>query len=148
MTQKQWILSNLDLSHLQMALATELDLYRKSTRPSPHHLKNLEELAAKLAAIRENTAHVYYNENDMDGEPCEQLLVTLIDQQYSDWWDEYPYTVIPSGEKWAVVDKNTLRPVGEKTYSQKTHAYRANRRLNAAARENRAGTEAKQKPHI
>lgn len=141
MTQKQWILSNLDLSHLQMALATEIEMHKQG-RIVEHHLKSLEYLAAKLAAIQEATAREYNNEDDMVGTPCEKLLVTLIDHAYDDWWDENPYTVIPVGKKWAVVDKNTLRPVGEKTYTAKTHAYRANRRLNAAAREARAEAEA------
>ena len=34
----------------------------------------------------------------------------------------------------AVVEKGSLRPVGEKTYGYKTHAYRACRRLNETAR--------------
>jgi hypothetical protein len=41
------------------------------------------------------------------------------------------------GEKYAVVlsaDEHA-RPVGEKTYSQRTHAYRRCRKLNKAARE-------------
>lgn len=140
MTQKQWILSILDLSHLSMSVATEIESHKQG-RIVEHHLRNLEELAAKLAAIRENIARVYSDENDMDGEPCERLLVTLIDQQYSDWWDEEPYTVIPVGEKYAVVCKDTLRPVNEQLYKHSTHAYRACRRLNADYRENEAVSE-------
>lgn len=136
MAQKQWLLSNPDLSHLRMALATEIDQHRKSVRPVPHHLENLEELASKLDAIRENTAREFSNENDMDGQVCEQLLVTLIPMSYDDWRREDPYTVVPIGKKFAVVLKsNPGRPVGEKTYTHATHAHRARRRLNEAARE-------------
>lgn len=137
MTQKQWLFSNLDLSHLQMAMTTEIDLHRNSARPVPHHLKNLEELAAKLAAIREGTGREYDDEEDMVGTPCEQLLVTLIPKDYERW--EEPYTVIPVGAKWAAAHKESLeRPVGEKLYTQRTHAYRACRRLNTAFWENKA----------
>jgi hypothetical protein len=47
------------------------------------------------------------------------------------------YKVMKIGEKYAVVlsaDEHA-RPVGEKTYSQRTHAYRRCRKLNKAARE-------------
>ena len=136
-TQKQWILSSLDLSHLSMAVATEIALHKQS-RIVAHHLQNLEELAAKLAAIQEATGRIYNSDDDMEGEPCERLLITLIGQEYSDQWHENPYTVIPSGNKWAVVYQQPLRLVGEKTYAQRTHAYRACRRLNAAHWEGKA----------
>lgn len=146
MTQKQWILSSLDLSHLQMALATEIHLHRNSARPVPHHLRNLEDLASRLETIRENIGRVYSGDDDMDGEPCERLLVTLIEQSYSDWWDEDPYTVVPVGDQWGVFLKAApLIPVGEKLHSQSTHAHRAKRRLNAAARERKARSEAEAK---
>lgn len=136
MTQKQWILSDLDLSHLQMSLATEINVHEQG-RIVAHHLQNLEELAAKLAAIRTATGREYDDEEDMAGTPCEQLLVTLIPKDYERW--EEPYTVIPVGAKWAAAHKESLeRPVGEKLYTQRTHAYRACRRLNTAYWENKA----------
>jgi len=140
MTQKQWLFSDLDLAHLQMALATEINVHKQG-RIVAHHLQNLEELAAKLAAIREGTGREYDDEEDMIGAPCEQLLVTLIPKDYERW--EEPYTIIPVGAKWAVAHKATLeRPVGEKLYTQRTHAYRACRRLNAAYWENEAKVQA------
>jgi hypothetical protein len=143
MTQKQWIFSNLDISHLQMALAAEIESHKQG-RIVAHHLKNLEGLAAKLAAIQEATARAYYDEEDMDGTPCEQLLVTLIEQEVDERWED-PYTVIPIGNRWAVVLKTNLeRPIGEKTHTHATHAHRAKRRLNIAAREARAEAEAKE----
>src|SRR5436189_368329 len=104
-----------------MALATEIHLHRNSVRPVPHHLRNLEDLASRLETIRENIGRVYSSDDDTNGEPCEQLLVTLVEQSYSDWWDEDPYTVIPVGDQWAVVMKAApLIPVGEKIYPQST----------------------------
>src|SRR6266581_1852444 len=136
MTQKQWIFSDYDLSHLQFALATEINDLR-GRNGNARHIEAVEDLASRLQAIREATGRVYYeNKDDMEGEPCEQLLVSLIEKP-EDRWDD-PYTVIPVRDRWAVVTKQTTVPVGEKTYTQKTHAYRANRRLNAAAREARA----------
>lgn len=47
------------------------------------------------------------------------------------------YIVVPWGpERWIAVEKaNPARPVNEHIYTQKTHAYRAVRRLNVAARQ-------------
>lgn len=134
--QKQWLFSDLDLARLQMALATEINVHKQG-RIVAHHLRNLEDLAAKLAAIREGTGREYDDEEDIAGTPCEQLLVTLIPKDYERW--EEPYTIIPVGTKWAVAHKATLeRPVSEKLYTQRTHAYRACRRLNNAFWENKA----------
>lgn len=46
------------------------------------------------------------------------------------------YKVVPFGIKWIIVqntDEYPQRPIGEKTYSQRTHAYRRCRHLNRAA---------------
>lgn len=135
----QWLFSNLDLSHLRMAVATEIDQHRKSVRPVPHHLVNLEELAAKLTAIAESTARLY-DENDKEDVVCERLLVTLVPFNVNESWDT-PYTVIPYRGKLAVVCRDTLRPVNEQLYKHPTHAYRACRRLNADYWENEAVSE-------
>jgi hypothetical protein len=139
MAQKQWLFSDYDLSNLQLALATEIDRLRSRERPVQHHLKNLEKLAEKLAAIREATGRVFNSDDDMDGEPCEQLLVSLIEKEVGGRWED-PYTVIPVGKRWAVVLKADpgQHPQGEKTHPHSTHAYRACRRLNAAYWENEA----------
>lgn len=140
--QKQWLLSYYDLGNIQTALATEIQSHKQG-RVVAHHLKNLEELLEKVTAIMVATEHDY-GENDEYGEISEQLLVSLIPKEYERW--EEPYTVIPigAGAKWGVVYKDTVsRPVGEKLYTQPTHAYRACRRLNAAYWENETHAETK-----
>lgn len=137
--QKQWLLSYSDLGTLQNALGREAS---RMEDPALAHLVShkhqINELIEKIAAIMEATGRVYdENEKDDDGVISERLLVTLVPADPNERWDE-PYTVIPSGKKWAVVYKETVRPVGEKLYTQATHAYRACRRLNAAFWENEA----------
>lgn len=99
-------------------------------------------LLEKITAIMVATERDYGEScNENDGVISEQLLVTLIPKDINERWEE-PYTVAPIGTKWAVVHKETLeRPVGEKLYTQATHAHRAKRRLNVAYWENEAHTE-------
>ena len=69
--------------------------------------------------------------------PAERVVLSLVENS-GEWWSD-PYAVVPvagqtvSKQRWTVVEKGAFRPVAEKTYSQKTHAYRAARRLNEAA---------------
>src|SRR5436309_8053527 len=128
--QKQWLLEHSDLGNIQVALHREV---RRLEDVAPHlvsQIRQLNELIEKIAAIMAATGRVY-KENDMDddGAVNERLLVTLIPMlEPSERWND-PYTVIPVGDKWAVVYKETVeRPVGEKLYTQRTHAYRACRR--------------------
>ena len=145
--QKQWLLSYYDLGNIGNALA------REATRmedPALSHLvshkRQINELIEKITAIMVATGRDYGDSSDdNDGIISEQILLTLIPKNINERWEE-PYTVIPTGNKWTVVYKETLdRPVGEKLYTQATHAYRACRRLNNAFWENKARIEAEAK---
>ncbi len=144
--QKQWLFSYYDLGNIADALG------REATRmedPALSHLvshkRQISELIEKITAIMVATERDYGESDDVnDGVISEQILVSLIPKDYERW--EEPYTIIPVGTKWAVVHKATLeRPVGEKLYTQRTHAYRACRRLNAAYWENEAHAAAETK---
>lgn len=136
--QKKWLFSYYDLGNINNALAREAS---RMEDPALAHLvshrRQINELIEKITSIMVATERDYGDGSDNDGVISEQLLVTLIPKYMNERWEE-PYTVIPSGKKWAVVYKDTVRPVGEKLYTQPTHAYRACRRLNAAFWENEA----------
>jgi tetrahydromethanopterin S-methyltransferase subunit A len=104
------------------------------------HKRQINELIEKITAIMVAAERVYDENDKDDGVISEQILVSLIPKNVNERWEE-PSTVIPVGAKWAVVYKDTVRPVGEKLHSQATHAYRACRRLNAAYWENEAHAE-------
>lgn len=136
--QKQWLFSYYDLGNINNALASEAN--RMEAPELAHlvsHRRQINELIEKLTAIMVATERDYGDGSDKDGVISEQLLVTLIPKYINERWEE-PYTVIPSGKKWAVVYKDTVRPVSEKLYPHATHAYRACRRLNVAYWENEA----------
>lgn len=142
--QKQWLFSYYDLGNIKDAL------WREQSRmedPALMHLvshrRQINELIEKVAAIMGAAGRIYKEDDkDDEGTISERLLVSLIPADVNERWED-PYTVIPVGAKWAVVYKDTVsRPVGEKLYTQDTHAYRACRRLNAAYWENEAIREA------
>ena len=135
--QKQWLFGYYELGNIQQALL--LERTRMEAPELAHlvsHTRQINELIEKITAIMVATERDYGDGSDEDGVISEQLLVTLVPKYINERWEE-PYTVIPVGSKWSVADKHTLgRPVGEKLYTQSTHAYRACRRLNAAFWEN------------
>jgi hypothetical protein len=145
--QKQWLFSYYDLGNIQDALGREAS---RIEAPELAHLvshrRQINELIEKITAIMVATERDYGESCDEnDGVISEQVLVTLIPKDINERWDE-PYTVVPAGAKWAVVHKETIeRPVGEKLYTQYTHAHRAKRRLNVAFWENKAHAEAETK---
>jgi hypothetical protein len=146
-TQKQWLFSYYDLGDIANALGREAS---RMEDPALAHLvshkRRINELLEKLTAIMVSAERDYGESTDEnDGVISEQVLVTLIPQDVNERWDE-PYTVVPIGEKWAAVHKETVeRPVGEKLYTQYTHAHRAKRRLNTAYWKNKARAEAEAK---
>lgn len=138
--QKQWLFSYYDLGNINNALGREAS---RMEDPALAHLvshkRQINELVEKITAIMVAAERDYGESSDVnDGVISEQILVTLIPKDINERWEE-PYTIIPVGTKWAVVFKETVeRPVSEKLYTQRTHAYRACRRLNAAYWENEA----------
>lgn len=141
--QKEWLFGYYDLGNIQRALLMEQTRMEDPTLAHlVSHKRQINDLIEKITAIMVAAERDYgESEDENDGVISEQILVTLIPKDIHERWEE-PYTVIPVGTKWAVVHKETLsRPVGEKLYTQSTHAYRACRRLNAAYWENEAHTE-------
>src|SRR5579883_3460041 len=133
MEQKQWLLDHDCLRDLVFALDTEMKRIEANGIIDSLHLKKQKELQDVLLAAIENTAWIYDEETGERLRPAERVVISLVENS-GEWWSD-PYAVVPAGQRWAVIEKGSFRPVGEKTYPHKTHAYRACRRLNEAARQ-------------
>ena len=138
MDQKQWLLDYDCLQDLLFGLDTEIKRIEANGIVDSLHLKKQKELVSTIQNIIDNTAWEY----DEEGErlrPAERVVISLIENS-GEWWSD-PYAVVPvtgrtlDKQRWSVVEKGSFRPVGEKMYTQKTHAYRRCRQLNAAARD-------------
>lgn len=135
MDQKQWLIDHQNLWDIFFALGHAID----SHRPDSLQQKKLKELQDVFRAALDNADWELDEETGEPRQPTERVMISLIPHS-GDWWSD-PYAVVPVAgqtasmgkQRWAVVEKGAGRPVGEKTYSQKTHAYRACRRLNDAA---------------
>ncbi len=131
--KKQWIVSDLELNILVMALHAdcreiEADTTTFTDQDKRKLINDRQELAARLAEIRDAIRKDW----DDEGWVSRDQVVIRIAQKPGD----EPYTIAPWGpDRWVVVAKEDPdRPVGEHIYTQKTHAHRAKRRLNSAAR--------------
>jgi hypothetical protein len=141
MTQKQWLMEHEHLWDLVFALGTEIERIKANDGVDSLHLKKLKKLRELFQAMIENAEWEYHEDTGERHRPAERVMISLIPHS-DDWWSD-PYAVVPVAgqtatmgkQRWAVLEKGAGRPVGEKTYSQKTHAYRACRRLNDAARQ-------------
>jgi hypothetical protein len=131
---EHWILSDLDLMRLQMALQTDIHATEQShdltDLEKQELVSNLSELADRIRAIRD----AFRKDVDSDGRWSErdQAMIRIAPKP----GDEL-YTVVPWGlDRWVIVEKdNPSRPINEHIYTQKTHAYRKKRELNKAARQ-------------
>ena len=136
MEQKQWLIDHQNIWDIFFALSHEID----RQRPDSLQQKKLVELQNVFRAALDNADWEYDEETGERRQPTERVMISLVPHS-GDWWSD-PYAVVPVAgqtasmgkQRWAVIEKGAGRPVGEKTYSQKTHAYRACRRLNDAAR--------------
>lgn len=143
--KKQWFFTYYDFGTMNDALAREAS--RMEDPKCAHlvsHKRQIDELIDKIATIMESAERVYSEDDETDdGVVCEQIVVSLVEKDVNELWED-PYTVIPWGNRWIVVEKeNPARPVGEHYYTQRTHAHRKKRELNRAAREMHAQMEAK-----
>jgi hypothetical protein len=138
MTQKQWLLDYDRLWDILHSLGTEIDRLRANGSAGSLHFQKLEEFQELIKTVIGNTEWAYDEETGERLHPIERVVISLVENS-GEWWSD-PYAVVPVAgqtmgkQRWAVVEKGSFRPVGEKTYSQKTHAYRACRRMNEAAR--------------
>jgi hypothetical protein len=136
MEQKQWLIDHQNLWDIFFALDHAIN----SQRTDSLQQKKLKELQDVFRTALDNAAWEYDEETGERLRPTERVMISLVEHS-GDWWSD-PYAVVPVAgqtasmgkQRWAVIEKGAGRPVGEKTYSQKTHAYRACRRLNDAAR--------------
>lgn len=139
MDQKQWLLDYDCLRDLLFALDTEINRIKANGIVDSLHLKKQEELQNVLRAAIENTTWIYDEETGERLQPAERIVLSLVEDS-GEWWSD-PYAVVPAAgqttgkQQWAVVEKGSFRPVGEKVYTQRTHAYRRCRQLNTAARD-------------
>jgi hypothetical protein len=139
MTQKQWLMDHEHLWDIVFALGTEIERIQANGIVDSLHLKKLEELRELFKAMIESAEWEYDEETGERLRPSERVMLSLVPHS-GEWWSD-PYAVVPVAgqtmgkQRWAVVEKGSVRAVGEKTYPQKTHAYRACRRLNDAARQ-------------
>lgn len=132
-----WILSERDLEYLSQALHREIvqteqtekeGLPETSAQQFQEYLQELRDLAARLSEIHNAVCQ-------QDGAWAEHdLAMVRITHQL----ESEPYTIAPWGpDRWIVVAKDdpACRPVNQRYYTAKTHAHRAKRRLNKAARQ-------------
>jgi hypothetical protein len=136
--KKQWTLTDSDLMRLIYALRSHVRETQAQGIPNctPTEIaQDIEEsnaLAYRLKEIRDAFRKDVEDEEDITSPWMERdlALVTIKPKP----GDEI-YTVIPVGDKWAVIEKaNPGRPAGEHLYTQPTHAHRKKRELNKAAR--------------
>jgi hypothetical protein len=134
--QKQWLIDFQNLWDIFFALGTAIE----NQPPDSLQQKKLKELQDVFRAALDNAEWEYAEDTGERLRPGERAMISLVPDS-GEWWSD-PYAVIPVAgqtpamgkQRWVVMEKGAGRPVGEKTYSQKTHAYRACRRLNDAAR--------------
>lgn len=133
--KKQWILSDLDLHRIGLALHRDIIQTEKEGIPNvsvqefQKHVQELRDLADRLNEIR-NALRKDWDEGEW---VKRDQAVVRITQKPGD----EPYTIAPWGlDRWIVVAKDDpeCRPVNQHYYTVKTHAHRAKRRLNKAVR--------------